>query len=87
MNPADPTLRVVGPMLLHLIRFGGRITSLREVSGPPLREHGVLAHHRPVRLRRAKLLERVFDLDLDHCPNCSPCCAVFKVPWGREMSV
>ena len=28
---------------LHLIRFGARVTSLREVSGPPLREHGVLA--------------------------------------------
>ena len=94
---------------LHLIRFGVRITSLREVSGPPLREHGVLAplstasaklralvvpqvvpqesepaareakpaeceancaHHRPVRLSRAKLLKRVFDLDLEHCQNC-----------------
>ena len=86
---------------LHLIRFGVRITSLREVSGPPLREHGVLApnaklramvvpqepevaaqeakpaeceaicaHHRPVRLSWAKLLKRVFDLDLEHCPNC-----------------
>ena len=28
------------------------------------------AHHRPVRLSRAKLLKRVFDLDLEHCPNC-----------------
>ena len=86
---------------LHLIRVGVRITSLREVSGPPLREHGVLApnaklraqivpqdpesptqaaqpaqceancaHHRPVRLSWAKLLKRVFDLDLEHCPNC-----------------
>ena len=86
---------------LHLIRFGVRITSLREVSGPPLREHGVLApnaklramvvpqvpeppaqaappakceancaHHRPVRLSWAKLLKRVFDLELEHCPNC-----------------
>ena len=86
---------------LHLIRFGVRITSLREVSGPPLREHGVLApnaklraqvvpqqpeppapakpptdceaacvHHRPVRLSWAKLLKRVFEFDLEHCPNC-----------------
>ena len=86
---------------LHLIRFGVRITLLREVSGPPLREHGVLApnaklraqvvpqgpepsaqaaspaeceascaHHRPVRLSWARLLKRVFDLDLEHCPNC-----------------
>lgn len=28
---------------LHLISFGVRITSLREVSRPPLREHGALA--------------------------------------------
>jgi Putative transposase len=86
---------------LHLIRFGVRVTSPREVSGPPLREHGVLApnaklralvvpqepeapahkakpaeceagcaHHRPVRLSWAKLLKRVFDLDLEHCANC-----------------
>ena len=28
------------------------------------------AHHRPVRLSWGKLLKRVFDLDLEHCPNC-----------------
>jgi hypothetical protein len=28
------------------------------------------AHHRPVQLSWAKLLKRVFDLDLEHCPNC-----------------
>jgi hypothetical protein len=28
------------------------------------------AHHRPVRLSWAKLLKHVFDLDLEHCPNC-----------------
>jgi Putative transposase len=28
------------------------------------------AHHRAVRLSWAKLLKRVFDLDLEHCPNC-----------------
>ena len=28
------------------------------------------AHHRPVRLSWAELLKRVFDLDLQHCPNC-----------------
>ena len=34
---------------LHLIRFGVRITSLREVSGSPLREHGVLAPNAKLR--------------------------------------
>ena len=28
------------------------------------------AHHRRVRLSWAELLKRVFDLDLEHCPNC-----------------
>ncbi|MFO1293224.1 MAG: transposase [Rubrivivax sp.] len=90
---------------LHLIRFGVRITSLREVSGPPLREHGVLAPNakvralvvpkvppeqqdpateavatggcevetvraRPHRISWARLLERVFNIDMQHCPTC-----------------
>ena len=86
---------------LHLIRFGVRITSLCEVSGPPLRDHGVLApnaklramvvpqapeaatgtsdlaatesgctHSRPARISWARLLKRVFEIDLEHCPNC-----------------
>jgi len=81
---------------LHLTRFGVRITSLRELSVPPLRAHGVLApdakpralvvpqepeppaqaalpaecqatcaHYRPVRLSRAKLLKRVFEIDME----------------------
>ena len=28
------------------------------------------AHHRPVRLNWAKLLKRVFEIDMEHCPNC-----------------
>jgi hypothetical protein len=27
------------------------------------------AHHRPVRLSWAKLLKRVFEIDMAHCPN------------------
>ena len=27
-------------------------------------------HHRAVRLSWARLLKRVFELDLEHCPNC-----------------
>ena len=34
---------------LHLIRFGVRITSLCEVSGPPLRDYGVLAPNAKLR--------------------------------------
>ena len=36
---------------LHLIGLGVRITSLREVSGPPLREHGALAPNEAASLR------------------------------------
>ena len=28
------------------------------------------AHHRPLRLSWAKLLKRVFEIDMEHCPNC-----------------
>jgi hypothetical protein len=28
------------------------------------------AHHRPVRLSWAKPLKRVFEIDMEHCPNC-----------------
>ena len=107
-------LAVLGPRPeLHLIRFGVRRTSLREVSELLLRELGVLApssttsvalrarvvtqeilqevpqepeppaqgskpakctatcaHRRSERFSRAKLLKRVFDLDIARCPNC-----------------
>ena len=28
-------------------------------------------YHRPVRLSSAKLLKRVFEIDMEHCPNCA----------------
>ena len=34
---------------LHLVRFGVRVTSLRVVCGPPLREHGVSAPNAKLR--------------------------------------
>ena len=69
---------------LHLIRFHGVLApeaKLRELVGPQLPVPAAqeakpaecetnCAHHRPVRLSWGKLLKRVFDLDLDHCPNC-----------------
>ncbi|MEZ5741427.1 MAG: transposase [Burkholderiaceae bacterium] len=42
---------LVPPPRLHLIRFGVRITSLREVSGPPHGEHGVLEPNAKLRAR------------------------------------
>lgn len=37
---------------------------------PPAECEANCAHHRPVRLSWARLLKRVFELDLEHCPNC-----------------
>ena len=39
-------------------------------AAPPAECEANCAHHRPVRLSWAKLLKRVFDLELEHCPNC-----------------
>ena len=36
----------------------------------PVECEAICAHHRPVRLSWAKLLKRVFEIDMDHCPNC-----------------
>ena len=67
---------------LHLIRFHGVLTPIAELRALVPQEPGSAqdtrtaecdancAHHRPVRLRWAKLLKRVFDLDLEQCPNC-----------------
>ena len=69
---------------LHLIRFHGVLApnaKLRALvvpqepepaaqAAPPAECEANCAHHRPVRLSWAKVLKRVFDLDLEHCPNC-----------------
>ena len=44
-----------------------------EPTGPaaPLAEHEAnCTHHRPARLSWARLLKRVFEIDIEHCPNC-----------------
>jgi hypothetical protein len=57
---------------LHLIRFHGVLApnaKLRAavVPGGPSDQH---AHGAPARMGWARLLKRVFDLDLEHCPQC-----------------
>jgi len=39
-------------------------------AAPPAECEATCAHHRPVRLSWAKLLKRVFVIDMAHCPNC-----------------
>ena len=69
---------------LHLIRFHGVLApnaKLRAMVVPhdpvapaqaavPATCEANGAHRRPVRLGWARLLKRVFELDLEHCPNC-----------------
>jgi hypothetical protein len=69
---------------LHLIRFHGVLApnaKLRALvvpqgaeapaqAAPPAECEAGCAHHRPVRLSWAKLLKRVFEIDIEHCPNC-----------------
>ena len=69
---------------LHLIRFHGvlapnaKLRALVVPHGPaqatggsevPATEPGC-AHDRPARVSWARLLKRVFQIDLGHCPNC-----------------
>ena len=42
----------------------------RAEAAPPDTCEASCAHHRPVPLSWARMLKRVFDLDLEHCPNC-----------------
>jgi hypothetical protein len=69
---------------LHLIRFHGVLAPNAKLRAQVVPQEPVeldqavqpaaceasCAHHRPVRLSWARLLMRVFDLDLEHCPNC-----------------
>ena len=65
---------------LHLIRFHGVLApnaKLRSqiVPAPPERaaetsSEGAHAQGAPPRMSWARLLKRVFDIDIEHCPNC-----------------
>src|SRR5262245_24464861 len=44
---------------------------LREiVASPPVQDTATACYHAPKRLSWARLLKRVFDIDIEHCPNC-----------------
>ena len=48
------------------------------------------AHHLPVRLSWAQLLKRVFEIDMEHCPNCGGelkiIAAILRGEPGRKRS-
>jgi hypothetical protein len=66
---------------LHLIRFHGVLApnaKLRSEIIPNPAEHATEhstdhahAQGAPARISWARLLKRVFDIDIDHCPNCA----------------
>ena len=83
MSPLEFTQRLaalVSRPRLHLIRFHGVLAphaKLRAaiVPSPAENASGQPADHvhalaSPARLSWARLLKRVFDIDLEHCPNC-----------------
>ena len=39
-------------------------------AAPPTECEANCAHHRAARLSWARLLKRVFEIDMEHCPNC-----------------
>ena len=89
---------------LHLIRFHGVLApnaKLRALAVPqepeapaqeakPAECKANCAHHRPVRLSWAKLLKRVFEIDLERCPNCGGelkiIAAILRGEPGRKRS-
>ena len=73
---------------LHLIRFHGVLAPnagrrAAIVPGPPENtsepadEH---AHGAPARLGWARLLKRVFDIDVEHCPQCGGALKIIAAP-------
>jgi hypothetical protein len=54
-------------------------------AAPPAECEANCVHHRPVQLGWAKLLKRVFELDLAHCPNCGGALKIIAaILWGES---
>ena len=75
---------------LHLIRFHGVLApnaKLRSKIVPAPPEHatetsgeGSHAQCAPARISWARLLKRVFDVDVEHCPNCGGALKIIAAP-------
>ena len=82
---------------LHLIRFHGVLApnaKLRSkiVPAPPERatetsSEGSHAQGAPPRMSWARLLKRVFDIDVEHCPNCGGALKIIACPETCMMDV
>ena len=83
---------------LHLIRFHGvlahnaKLCALMVPQGfEPAAQESMFfacepncAHHGPVRLRWAKLLKQMLDLNLEHCPNCGGELTILRRSWHNR---
>ena len=81
---------------LHLIRFHGVLApnaKLRsEIIPSPVEQatepHAITrkAQGAPARMSWARLLKRVFDIDIDHCPNCGGSLKIIACPEPRRRA-
>jgi hypothetical protein len=79
---------------LHLIRFHGVLApnaKLRSKIVPALPERApetssedAQAQGAPARMSWARLLKRVFDIDIEHCPNCGGSLKIIAAPSTRS---
>ena len=72
-------------LLAHLIRFHGVLApnaKLRReiVPSPPEQATAPACDHAPARLSWTRLLKRVFDIDIEHCPNCGGALKIIACP-------
>ena len=82
---------------LHLIRFHGVLapnaklrSKIVPAPAPPATEspsedaHGQGA---PARISWARLLKRVFDVDVEHCPNCGGALKIIAAPFDKLWTI
>ena len=50
------------------------------VPSPPEQATAPACDHAPARLSWARLLKRVFDIDIEHCPNCGGSLKIIAAP-------
>ena len=81
MSPLEFMQRLVPRPRLHLIRFHGVLAPNAKwrsqiIPSPPEPATEASTDHAhtesaPARMSWARLLKRVFDIDIEHCPNCA----------------
>ena len=52
---------------------------------PPVECEASCALHPPVRLSWAKLIKRVFEIDVEHCPTCGGSLKIIAAIWKQPV--